>query len=127
MGSIYSSRVVVNLGSRWRLGDGKSVLVWRDSWLKGRKDALIRSPVVLGKGNVKVKELWNATTDRWNEVLVDSLFDNSEAMLIEHMSLNNVRGDDNIVWWRNRNNMYLVRFVYVGWMSDLIDCTTYEY
>lgn len=32
--SMWSSRSLLEMGTRWRIGDGKSVKVWKDAWMR---------------------------------------------------------------------------------------------
>ncbi|XVF56187.1 hypothetical protein PTKIN_Ptkin06aG0098200 [Pterospermum kingtungense] len=40
--SIWSFKLLLNKGVRWRIGDGAQVSVWNDSWLKDTEDMKIQ-------------------------------------------------------------------------------------
>lgn len=109
------------MGSRWRLGDGCSVSVWKDLWLRGRKDNFVRLPMVAGTEDMRVCDLQDTARGGWNENLVDSLFTNQETCLIKRIPLYNAHGKDKLLWWRSRNEVYSVRSAYYDVMEDLID------
>ena len=43
--SILKSRKVILLGARWRIGDGSSVKVFKDSWLSSAHSGRVFSPI----------------------------------------------------------------------------------
>ena len=43
--SILKSRKVILLGARWRIGDGSSVKVFKDSWLSSAHSGRVLSPI----------------------------------------------------------------------------------
>ena len=43
--SIWSSRVLLEGGCRWKIGDGRNILVWGDSWLKDEGNFRVVTPL----------------------------------------------------------------------------------
>lgn len=41
--SLFWARRVINLGAKWRVGDGKSVHIYKDNWLSGEGSGRIVS------------------------------------------------------------------------------------
>ena len=42
--SILKARKVISMGMRWRIGDGKSIDIYKDNWLPGKGSARVVSP-----------------------------------------------------------------------------------
>lgn len=65
-------------GCRWRVGNGKSVKIWKDSWLPGLR---LLQPTLGGRNGPVVDEETivdsDATTKTWNAWLVRALFNSS--------------------------------------------------
>lgn len=61
-----SARYLLREGCRWRVGDGKSISVWEDSWLIANHMRKPISPKPEGSGVVKVFDLRNSAGEGWN-------------------------------------------------------------
>ena len=46
--SILKARKVISMGMRWRIGDGKSIDIYKDNWLPGKGSARVVSPHTSG-------------------------------------------------------------------------------
>ncbi|PNX94584.1 ribonuclease H, partial [Trifolium pratense] len=92
--SIHTSRVVVRRGLRWRLGNGEKVSVWNYPWLRNEHQAYITTPVVEGRENIKVNELIDQETSRWNFTLINQIFNPWDAAKITKIpsTTNSARG-----------------------------------
>ena len=64
--NILKSRKVILMGMRWRMGDGKSIDIYRDNWLPGKGFARIVSPQVAALEGAQVAAFINPNTRSWN-------------------------------------------------------------
>ena len=55
--SVWSAEEVVNRGIRWRVGDGKSIYVWRDAWVRDFPGFMVGTTPASDLGNLKVSDL----------------------------------------------------------------------
>ena len=62
--SILKARKVILLGTRWRVGDGESIRIYKDCWLPRSSVTLI--PSVLDS-EARVAELIDSETGGWND------------------------------------------------------------
>lgn len=76
--SICDARCVLKRGTRWKIGNGRSVSVWYDTCLP-RLSTLPCLDIDLV--NLKVCDLLLSSGD-WNETLVRSIFLNEDADII---------------------------------------------
>ena len=77
--SILKAQKVILLGAHWRIGDGTSVKIFKDSWLPGNHSGRVLSPVSVLSEDAMVDQLIDSDSQRWNTSLVDSIFIPSEA------------------------------------------------
>ena len=65
-------------GIKWKVGDGRSINVWRDKWLPftpgGQQDE---------NSSLLVKDLIDEDKNWWNEALIDMVFDRKTAAAIK--------------------------------------------
>ena len=69
--NILKSRKVISMGTRWRIGDGKSIDIYRDNCLPGKGSARIVSPQVAALEGAQVATLINPNTRPWNISLLN--------------------------------------------------------
>ena len=51
--SLKRHNEVVNRGIRWRVGDGKSIYVWRDAWVRDLPGLKVGTSPVSGLDNLR--------------------------------------------------------------------------
>ncbi|KAH0997021.1 hypothetical protein GBA52_020885 [Prunus armeniaca] len=86
------------LGSRWQIGDGKSVKVWGDWWIPKPTSFQISSPEVVGHANALVCELIDPIMHQWREDLVHAWFGAQEASCILTIPISFRGPGDRLVW-----------------------------
>ena len=67
------------MGMRWRIGDGKSIDIYRDNWLPGKGSARVVSPHVLALEGAQVAALINPNTSTWKINMLHQHFLSFEA------------------------------------------------
>lgn len=113
--------MVVDLGAPWRIGNGENISVWYDSWLRGRSDSFIRSPVVVGTKHLRVKDLWDVNTVDCNSNILEQLFNAQEVGLIKAMQRFYGTDEDQLSWWRSKSGQYSVCSAYYALMEEFVD------
>ncbi|XP_074297260.1 uncharacterized protein LOC141627964 [Silene latifolia] len=108
---IMEARVVLETGMRWRIGDGNSTRVWRETWLPGTHMGRVISPCVDGNENLKVSELLSKYGG-WNLELVSSLFLPFETEHILNIRVSQHRPMDIWYWKAEKDGMYFVKSAY---------------
>ena len=81
--SILKVRKVVSLGMKWRLGDGKSIKIYDDSWLPGKESAKVSSPHIPALEGATMDRLIRPDTRTWDHGLIDQHFLWFEAQRIK--------------------------------------------
>ena len=109
--SILWSRDLIEKGSFWRIGNGKSVKIFKDAWLPS-PDGRINSPTLYLSPESTVDSLINVALSWWNINLIDLCFYPLEATLIKSLPLCSIPLPDTLVWRAEKSGCYLVKSGY---------------
>ena len=110
--SILKGRDVLLKGAKWRVGFGKSISVWLDAWLPPLDHPRILSPQVKGFEDLKVFDLIDPESKRWDENLLHGLFVPEEVSLIKNIPLCITSVEDKLVWPFTASGEYTVKSGY---------------
>lgn len=81
--SILKVRRGIVLGVKWRVGDGRSIRVFKDSWLPGNSGGKSHlPPLILAVRLICVVDLIDANLGWWNTRIIDAHFFPFEAQRI---------------------------------------------
>ncbi|CAN1292337.1 hypothetical protein LINPERPRIM_LOCUS21521 [Linum perenne] len=72
---MWDSRELLHHGYRWLIGDGQSIRVWTDQWLKDEVNKRIQTLMVQGMEELRVCDLWMSGTREWDEGLLEIFFE----------------------------------------------------
>ncbi|KAL3812349.1 hypothetical protein ACJIZ3_013617 [Penstemon smallii] len=110
--SIWGTKKILDSGLRWRVGDGNTIRIWKDSWLPRPHAFKICSHPHQVDLNSKVKILFDESTGSWNKELIENLFWESEAKSILSIPLGTRQGSDKVIWHFDRSGSYTVKSAY---------------
>ena len=96
--SILKGRDLLLKGVKWRVGCGEDISVWNDAWLPSPTQTRVSSHVVQGFEDMKVSELIDPVTHKWDQNLLHGLFTPHEAKLIASIPLYLNKVEDVVVW-----------------------------
>ncbi|MCI24389.1 reverse transcriptase-like protein, partial [Trifolium medium] len=85
--SIFSAKRVIELGSRWTIGKGQQVRIWKDSWLPNNAGFKVCSPINVLEADACVSQLIDSNTRSWNRNLISQIFSPFEAQQILNIPL----------------------------------------
>ena len=103
---------MIDLGSCWRIGDGKSVCIREDKWLPKIPAARIISPTGSLPQTCKVSELIDEEAHLWRSDLIRSEFLPFEASMILGMPLSCQVTADKQIWLPTHNGTDSTRSAY---------------
>ena len=109
--SILWSRDLIEKGSFWRIGNGKSVKIFKDAWLPS-PDGRINSPALYLSPESTGDSLINVALGWWNINLIDLCFYPPEATLIKSLPLCSIPLPDTLVWRAEKSGCYSVKLGY---------------
>jgi hypothetical protein len=110
--SIWNAKKLLQEGLVWRVGDGRSIKIWKDRWLEKPSSFLVQSPIQILDEEATVSELINVDTKMWNISVVSDVFMEDEAKSICQMVVSPLSHGDRLVWMGNKTGHYTVRSGY---------------
>lgn len=114
VGVVVASRMIIIRGTRWRVGDGLQIRIWRDSWLPRDHFYHILSPLSTGVHpflTVRSIIVEDAGV-LWNSNLVRSWFVEEEAELILSIPLSLFLPADSLIWAKEPNGLLITKSAY---------------
>lgn len=71
---ILGSKLILEAGLRWRVGDGKCISIWKDRWLARESTFKPITPRGHFPLDMRVSELILGDLNQWNEILIRDMF-----------------------------------------------------
>ncbi|KAJ9554109.1 hypothetical protein OSB04_018154 [Centaurea solstitialis] len=110
--SIWHSQLALQKGIRWKVGNGRSINIWKDPWLRDDEIFTVESPLVLEHANMTVGDLVNPLSQEWNRELLARLFSSRDCNRILNLSPPNESHPDKIIWHWTEDGIYSVKSCY---------------
>lgn len=108
-----AARPVINKGSRWQVGDGKSIKIWQHNWLP--RESYFRVLSLMPENwdaEAMVDKLIVAELRQWNIGLLQDLFFLEEVEQIVRPPLSLRTVPDRRIWHYERHGKFSVRSAY---------------
>ena len=110
--SILVAQEIVRKGRRWQVGNGHSIMIWKDKWVPSPLTYKVESPVSSLLEDSRVATLINEVDGTWKNELVQQVFLPHEADLICSIVLSANLTVDKQVWALMHNGIFSVRSAY---------------
>ena len=110
--SILRSKNSITRGSRWRIGNEKTICIFEDSWLLNLEGGRIVTPPTLLSREATMDCLINLHSGWWNTHLIDLCFYPPKAKLIKSLPLCSTFQPDTLIWPKENLGNYLVKTGY---------------
>ena len=110
--SILNARHVITKGTRWQIGNGLSTRIWSDKWLPPPSSGKPLTPPSVLPHDACVSSLILDTTSTWHTSLIEYIFNPGDAQLITSLVLSSRRGEDKLIWSREKCGIYSVWSAY---------------
>ena len=78
----------------WRIGNGKRVRIWGESWLPDAQCPFVMSPLCNDLKNEKVSSWMIKVGNNWDPDILRDLFDERDRDIIARIPLSNISRDD---------------------------------
>jgi hypothetical protein len=115
--SILGARNVLELGTRWGIGDGGTVRIWKDSLLGGEGSGKIITPPPNLDSDAKVSDLFEEGQRSWNKDLIKRTFMTIDVDRILSVPLSMNAKADERVWNGKHDCSFKVKEAYKVAMS----------
>jgi hypothetical protein len=99
-------------GCRWSIGNGTSVKVMGEPWLRNKMGAWLPSPQVQGVHSLTINDLLMPHMKLWDKMKIESLFPLNIANFILETPLFDVIKDDKLLWIDSPQGNYSVKSGY---------------
>ena len=110
--SIYNNLEVIRKGTRWRVGNGKTIHILEDKWLLNPTTFKVCSPQRDIDDFPMISSLIDEDTKRWKADRVRALFYPFEAETILKIPLSYNLPNDSIIWLGNKRGAFSVKSAY---------------
>ena len=110
--SILAARKVVERGSRWCIGNGESVQIWKDRWIPNPDSFRVISPVGAHSRMERVSSLLDTERRGWDVERVRNTFLPHEAEVILSIPISAGFLADSILWVGTPNGKFIVKSAY---------------
>lgn len=127
--SVWSSQPLIKLGCCWKIGNGRNINVWRDSWLRTLSHSILSTIMVPSLATLtvpSVRDLMDQNGCSWNKPLVQTIFNESDANVILSMPLFLCSGEDSCIWTFSSNGNYYVKPAYRLCMDNVHSHSTIQ-
>nr|KYP44138.1 Putative ribonuclease H protein At1g65750 family [Cajanus cajan] len=115
--SLWSTQHLLKNGSRWRLGNGNTIPVWGEPWIKYNNNYhCIHPHDPSNSHDLKVSDLMSKDKLDWNADLINSIFDIDTSNHILNIPILNPHCEDKRIWDWNPSGSYTVRSAYKGFL-----------
>ncbi|KAL0395324.1 UNVERIFIED_CONTAM: hypothetical protein Slati_4498600 [Sesamum latifolium] len=107
--SLLEARFIIKAGSRWRVGYGSNIRVWKDPWLPRPTTFLPITPQSLFLPDLWVSDLLDKDNRCWNSELIEGIFCLEDSNLIKSIPVSNLAIPDFRVWHFNKKGEFSVK------------------
>ncbi|KAL0389916.1 UNVERIFIED_CONTAM: putative mitochondrial protein [Sesamum calycinum] len=104
--SIQAAQQVVRGGLRWRICSGRSVRIWGDPWIPRPFSFSVLSSPNAASPDMRVCDLIDATSKKWNHGLLRELFWQEDIDAILAIPLSLIDGEDFFIWHHTSNGLF---------------------
>ncbi|OMO64624.1 reverse transcriptase [Corchorus capsularis] len=113
--SLLAGRRVLEEGSRWRVGDGASILALKEKWIDSHPSYIPRLKADFGDeiNNLRVADLIDHDTRSWQVKKLEDLFLEDDVFLIRCLPLPGHWRRDSLLWNLDPMGQFSVRSGYV--------------
>ncbi|KAK6131016.1 hypothetical protein DH2020_035243 [Rehmannia glutinosa] len=110
--SIMEGRRLLLVGCRKQIYSGRTTRIWGDRWIPKPPSFTSSSTSDLLPRNSTVNMLFNASGNHWNTTLINRIFPEDEARLIQKLPVSLMAQNDKWTWHFSKSGKYTVKSAY---------------
>ena len=107
-----AAKGIIERGTRWYIGNGRSVHIWEDRWLPMLDSFRVVNPRRPQGEVVLVLDLMDPEKRRWNVAKVRRIFLPHEAKLVLSILVSPRLPEDSVIWGWTNNGRFIVKSIY---------------
>ena len=116
-----AAKQVINRGSRWCIGNGASVCIWKDRWIPKLESFKATSPHADHQNEERVSSLLDAASRCWDVAKVRAIFLPHEAEAVLSIPISFRLPEDSMRWAWSSNGKFSVKSAYLvaqKWLKE---------
>ncbi|XP_042958109.1 uncharacterized protein LOC122293655 [Carya illinoinensis] len=110
--SLMSVKDLIKTGLVWRVGNGRSIKIWKDKWVSIPSTFKVQTPNKILDYNATVSELIEDESKTWKKELVQAIFSQEEAKRICSIPISVKGMDDKMIWGLSEKGTFTVKSAY---------------
>lgn len=110
--SILHARAYFERGLRVRIGNGYGTPIWGSAWIPDAGNFRIITPSPISYFPLRVSDLIDPVSGRWNEELINNTFWEVDRGHILAIPLGTIEVDDKVIWHYSKDGRFSVRTCY---------------
>ena len=123
---LWEAKESMKNGLRWVLGDGQTIYIKSDRWLRGARDFRVDQENTAVNDSARVCDFFLADTRMWDEEKVRLHFSESDANAIICTRKPSMCIKDRIAWSHTSNGQYTVKSGYQQWHTSNVHVTAVQ-
>lgn len=110
---------IVRRNNKWKVGDRKSIQIWKDNWLPDKADPRVRSIPFPYLENAIVSSIMNTQGTEWDADIIHDIFMERDVKLILSIPLPILKWDDKLIWANEERGKFTVKSSYRALTQEL--------
>lgn len=117
-GGIWQAKEILKRGFKWVLGDGRSINIFADQWLRGKANFRVEDQPVNRTRSDKVCEYFRPNTKEWDVTRVQQAFHETDVQHILQTRIPQNNSRDRVAWMDTSTSIYTAKSGYQFWYSS---------
>lgn len=103
---------IIKRSSRWRVGDGNSIQIWKDLWLLDQSNPKVLTTPFPYLEEANVSSLMNMHGTYWDVDIIQDIFEPRDANLIMNIHLSMQKRSDKLIWAKENRGNFTIKSCY---------------
>ncbi|XP_043813746.1 uncharacterized mitochondrial protein AtMg00310-like [Manihot esculenta] len=117
--SVMASKELIRRGTRWRVGNGKKILVASAPWILKEDTFLVDDGPDFIEPHLHVCDFFEGNGRVWNIALLIEIFSSRDIRAIISISISITNKEDSFLWYFDKRGVYTVKSAYFVCMDLL--------
>lgn len=119
---LWQAKEALKKGFKWVLGDGESIKVFGDQWVRGKENYRVDNTGTTTMSGMKACDLFLPGEKQWDNQKVHNLFSNCDTKAILAIPIPKYQVSDRLAWVHTVDGKYSMKSGYSYWFTNFSDC-----
>ncbi|XP_031116658.1 uncharacterized protein LOC116020318 [Ipomoea triloba] len=110
--SLLTAKDIIRRHSRWRIGNGNTVKIWKDKWLPDNSNPSITTAPYPFMQDANVASLFTSHSKCWDTEIIQEIFNRRDVALISNIPLSISNREDKLIWMCEERGHFTVKSYY---------------